>query len=158
VRRALGQASLLLQADVELCRPAQFDRTRVYLDVSGSMDGHLPAIYAALAPLSGLLHPHLHLFSTEVVDIGLARLRRGVRTTTGGTDIAPVTRHMIEHKVRRALIVTDGWVGDVPEEHALKLRKSRARVSVAVPEGGDPDFTRSLNSRVWRLPDAGDPR
>ncbi len=156
VRRALGQEPLLLQAAIWQRRAESVERTRVYVDVSGSMDAHLPAVYAALAPLAGLLHPRVHLFSTEVVDISLAQLKRGVRTTTGGTDIAPVTRHMLEHKVRRALIVTDGWVGDVPEEHALRLRRSRARVSVAVSDGGDPGFTQRLSSRVWRLPATGE--
>ena len=158
VRQMLGQRPLLLATDVWMRRPAHRERTRVYVDVSGSMEDHLPAIYAALQPLQDLLHPLVHLFSTEVVDINLAQLRRGVCASTGGTDIAPVTRHMLERKVKRALIVTDGWVGDVPEEHAHRLRRRGSRVAVVVSHGGDPGFSRRLNSRTWRLPESEESR
>ena len=93
------------------------------------MDAVLPALYATLASLSGLLHPKVHLFSTRIDDIDLRQLARGVRVTTGGTDIAPVTRHALDHRVTRALFVTDGWVGERPRTSTRASWPDAARAS-----------------------------
>ncbi len=157
VRAALGSPALLHEAAVQVRRPLAQERTHVYLDVSGSMSGELPLVYAALQPLAALLHPRVHLFSTVIADIGLAQLARGVRIGTGGTDIGPVTDHMLEHRVRRAVIVTDGWVGNVPQEHARALARKRCRFAAVVSGHGDPSFTKRLACRVWRLPELENP-
>jgi hypothetical protein len=152
VRAALGSPALLHEATVQVRLPLAQERTHVYLDVSGSMSGELPHIYAALQPLAALLHPRVHLFSTGIADIGLAQLAHGVRIGTGGTDIGPVTDHLLQHGVRRAVIVTDGWVGDVPQEHARGLQRRGCRFAAVVSGHGDPSFTNRLACRVWRLP------
>jgi len=149
---ALGSPALLHATTLQDSQPAMRERTHVYLDVSGSMHGELPLIYAALHPLLAYLHSRVHLFSTEVADISLPQLLRGVRTTTGGTDIGPVTQHMLDGRVGRAVIITDGWVGDVPGEHARRLAQRRTRVAAVISARGDPSFARKLDGRVWKLP------
>jgi uncharacterized protein with von Willebrand factor type A (vWA) domain len=97
-------------------RPAPSDAL-VYLDVSGSMFGVLPALHAALVPLRRALRPRLHLFSTEVVAVDALDFDRGRLMTTGGTSISPVLEHALaEARTRRAqerdypiLVLTDGW-------------------------------------------------
>ena len=128
-------------------------RVRVYLDVSGSMNGVIAPLYAALASLSPWLDRQVQLFSTQVVGIPLSRLRQGAIVTTLGTDISVVTEHLVRDAVDRALIVTDGWVGAVPGEHAAVLGKRRARIEAAVTHGGDAAFMKTLGGRVSRLPD-----
>lgn len=128
-------------------------RVQVYLDVSGSMDGVIRPLYAALASLAPWLAPEVQLFSTTVTGIPIARLRKGDLATTWGTDIRCVTEHMLQNRVERALVVTDGWVGNIPAEHASALRKRVVRVEVAVTSGGDPGFAQALGSRVCQLPD-----
>ena len=128
-------------------------RVQVYLDVSGSMDGVIRPLYAALASLAPWIAPEVQLFSTTVTGVPIARLRRGDLVTTWGTDIRCVTEHMLRNKVERALVVTDGWVGNIPGEHVDALRKRGIRVEAAVTAGGDPGFTQALGSRVCRLPD-----
>jgi predicted metal-dependent peptidase len=128
------------------------EAVHVYLDVSGSMDAALPALYATLASLSGLLHPQVHLFSTRIDDIDLRQLARGVRVTTGGTDITPVTQHALKHQVRRALFVTDGWVGKVPDEHSRELGRRKARFAAVVTQDGEINFAAALGAKAWRLP------
>ena len=83
----------------------------VYLDVSGSMDGLKEALYGAILDCADQVHPTVHLFSTRIADVRLAEIRAGICRSTGGTDIGCVARHMAENRVRRALVVTDGWVG-----------------------------------------------
>jgi hypothetical protein len=124
----------------------------VYLDVSGSMEGLVAPLYAALSSLTGLMTPLIHLFSNAVKDITQEELRRGTGRTTGGTDIAVVTSHMVKTGVRRALIVTDGWVGQVPSEHARELGRRKGRFAVAVTSGGDAAFAAALGAAVWNLP------
>jgi hypothetical protein len=124
----------------------------VYVDVSGSMAGELPLIYGALGPLTSHLHPRIHLFSTRVEDINPEALRRGWKTSTEGTDIACVTQHILEHHIARALLVTDGWVGETPAEHLRRLRRRRVRLACVITHEGDVGFAGVLHGTVHRLP------
>ena len=76
------------------------------------------------------MHSPLHLFSTKVADITLAELRRGIVQSTGGTDIACVAEHMRKARVRRDLIVTDGWVGRPTGQHRATLAEAKLAVAL----------------------------
>lgn len=130
VLRALGQEPLLHTGQVAWRRPVLAgERVHVYLDVSGSMDAVKGPLYGAVLDCEALIHPVVHLFSTRVADISLAELRRGVCQSTGGTDIACVAEHMATNRVRRALLVTDGWVGKPCGQHQRTL--AEAKIAVA---------------------------
>lgn len=152
VRQAMGVTTLLHPERLMSSGIVRRERVHVYLDVSGSMDSLLPVLYATLASVSGLLHPQVHLFSTRIHDIDLRQLVAGVKVSTGGTDISPVTKHALENDVRRALFITDGWVGTVTPTHSQELERRRARFAVALTHGGDPRFAAGLRANVWRLP------
>jgi hypothetical protein len=87
------------------------DRVHVYLDVSGSVTGMVPSLYGAVLACGPRVHPVVHLFSTKVFDVTLQQLRAGRCETTNGTCIECVGEHMTRHGVRRAVLVTDGFVG-----------------------------------------------
>lgn len=148
VRQALGSPVLLHPAMLVGDRPARREQVHLYLDVSGSMDGCLPLLYAALRPVVSFVHPQVHLFSTRVHDIDVRDLARGVRVTTGGTDVAPVTEHLLAQRIRRAVLLTDGWVGAVPQEHARALGHRGARFAVVLTANGDARFADALAARV----------
>ncbi len=152
VRAAFGPAPLQYRALLASRSLATTERTHIYVDVSGSMDKVIPLVYGALLPLADCLYPQVHLFSTSLSDISLDELRRGVVLTDGGTDIACVTRHMVEAGVRRAAIITDGLVGPVPRQHRRALLKRRARIAVLLTDARFPQFARDLNGRVHALP------
>jgi hypothetical protein len=151
-RMAIGEPALLWRATLTAPARETAERVHVYLDVSGSMNGVLPLLYAALVPLLAFVRRDVHLFSTAIADVTHDALRSGVALTTNGTTIDVVTAHMIEHRVRRAVIVTDGWVGDVPGEHARVLTGRRAKVAEVVTHGGDERFVQALNGKAFRLP------
>ena len=111
--RALGAAPLLFRSEVETRQrlPVQ-ERVHVYVDVSGSMEAIKGPLYGAVLDCEALVHPQVHLFSTQVAEVTPAQLRAGICRSTGGTDIQCVTRHMARHRVRRAVLLTDGWVGN----------------------------------------------
>ena len=112
VLRSLGANQLLYSGNVNVKR-RRFagEKVHVYLDVSGSIGDLKGALYGAVLDCREFIWPGIHLFSTEVADITFDELRRGICRTTGGTDIACVAAHMRGKKVRRAVLITDGFVG-----------------------------------------------
>lgn len=105
------------------------ERVHVYLDVSGSMDAIKGPLYGAVLDCQALVFPMVHLFSTRVVDVSLAELRQGICKTTGGTDIGCVAAHMSANRVRRALLITDGWVGEPRGQHRQTLAEAKLAVA-----------------------------
>lgn len=113
VLRSLGSPCLLYGGQVPSPRLIRCgEKVHVYLDVSGSIGDLKGALYGAVLDCRQFVHPKIHLFSTEVADISLPQLRRGRCISTGGTDIDCVAEHIRTHNVRRAVLITDGAVGD----------------------------------------------
>jgi len=130
VMRTLGIEPLLYAGTVTAKRRfAADERVHVYVDVSGSMDGVCNALYGAVLDCRDLVHPVVHLFSTEIADVTLVDLRNGVRRSTDGTAIGCVAEHLETHRIRRALIITDGAVGRPVGTHLEIL--SRTYLTVA---------------------------
>jgi predicted metal-dependent peptidase len=145
VLRALGAPVLLHPGRVP--RPDRFpdaERVHLYLDVSGSMDALREALYGAALDCRAWLHPVVHLFSTQVEEVTLADLAAGVCRSTGGTDLRCVTAHLRRHRVRRAVLITDGYVGDPAGADAQVLRA--ARLGVAYVPGHDTRVLRPYAS------------
>jgi hypothetical protein len=130
VSRALGMTPLLYRSELQIAQPVPAqERVHIYVDVSGSMDGIKGALYGAVLDCQALIYPQVHLFSTEVAEASPAQLRAGFCRSTGGTDIGCVTRHMARHRVRRAVLLTDGYVGD-PDAGGREVL-ARTRLGVA---------------------------
>jgi hypothetical protein len=145
VLRALGAEPLFYSGATKLRRRTPLaDRVHVYVDVSGSMDGIKDAIYGALIDCRDWVDPNVHLFSNSISDVSHDEVRRGVVKTTGGTDVACIARHMKTNKVRRACIITDGWVGEPRGGHHTTLSKAKLAVAYA----GDPVNTQDLSNVI----------
>ena len=129
VQRALGYAPLLYRAQLPMRRvlPAG-ERVHVYLDVSGSIAGIKGMLYGAVLDCRADVHPTIHLFSAAIADVSLAELSRGVCRSTGGTDVRCIAEHIQRHRVKRALIITDGYVGTP----SRTLCETLARTVIAV--------------------------
>jgi hypothetical protein len=111
----------------------------VYLDVSGSMNGILPALHAALVQLRRLVAARIHVFSTEVHEATWREFESGRLPSTGGTDVTPVLQHVASLGARapkRCLLITDGFFGDPPNALARSVRELGVAVHVAVADGG----------------------
>jgi hypothetical protein len=152
VLRASGNPPLLYDSRISSRRARDEGQARVYMDVSGSMNDYLPYLYAALAQLRDLVQPEVGLFSTKVVTVPLADFLRGRVETTGGTSVDCVLKDLLVVRPRRALLITDGYVGGVPK--ADKVRLDRAGVEVRAlltPDGWRTDLA-PLTSRLDVLP------
>jgi hypothetical protein len=106
------------------------EKVHVYLDVSGSIGDLKGALYGAVLDCSKSVYPRVHLFSTKVADVTLEELRRGVCKTTGGTSIECVAAHMRKNKVRRAVVITDGYVGKPAGQDFETLRSARLGIGL----------------------------
>lgn len=130
VQLALGFKPLLFQGEaLHSTRQQHIEPVHVYLDVSGSVDSVLDALYGAVISAGHQVHPQIHLFSTEVRDISFAQLKKGRVISTGGTRIDCVARHIESNKVRSALLVTDGHVGQLTDQQLKLLSKVRLAVA-----------------------------
>jgi hypothetical protein len=128
---ALGVTPLLHVSELTMPRRrTSGERVHVYLDVSGSIGVLKGALYGAVLDCREFVHPVIHLFSTEVADISLAELRQGICRTTGGTSIECVAEHMSKGRIRRAVLITDGYVGLPKGDHRETLLQATVGVSL----------------------------
>ena len=130
VLRALGAPQLLYRTESTGRVRERRDRVHVYVDVSGSIGGLKGALYGAVLDCRDVVHSAVHLFSTVVHDVSFGGLRNGECRTTGGTSIECVAAHMKKHAVRRAVLLTDGWVGRPGSGAARTLADVRLGVAL----------------------------
>lgn len=88
------------------------EQATVFLDVSGSMDQELDAVASLLYRLRDLIRLPLLAFSNHIAH---ARFSNGRLQTesTGGTSIDCVFDYIRRHRIKKALIVTDGFLGEM---------------------------------------------
>jgi hypothetical protein len=136
-RRRLGAASALWeQRGKQKARiPVRQSKTHVYLDVSGSMKGVLPYLLNLLLPYVKRGQADVFQFSTEVEAISVQDLRDGHIATTGGTNINCVMTHLLDHshRMKRALILTDGYTGRPQVDQQQKVIENGTQVHVVLP-------------------------
>jgi hypothetical protein len=135
VLEALGAPNLFHCACFQHRGRIATEPVHVYVDVSGSIGDMKPALYGALPECREYVHPCVHLFSTEVADVTFAQLRTGACKSTGGTSIDCVAGHMRRNRVKRAVLLTDGYVGRPVGIHHATLTK--AVLGVAVTPGNN---------------------
>jgi hypothetical protein len=135
VLRALDTPQLFYRAESAGSVRERCERVHVYVDVSGSIADLKGALYGAVLDCRNVVHPAVHLFSTVVHDVSFRGLRDGECRTTGGTSIECVASHMEKHAVRRAVVLTDGWVGRPGAGAAQTL--ARVRLGAALTPGAN---------------------
>ncbi len=155
VMRAAGRAPLFYDSVVDSPRGRDADLAHVYLDVSGSMNGYIEYLYGALTGLRRHIQPAVGLFSTKVVTVPLADLVRGRADSTGGTDIACVLEHLVTQRARRALVITDGYVGKVTKGGVDCMARAGVDVRALLTPGGWRHDLAPLVSRIDELPPLG---
>ena len=94
----------------------------IFLDVSGSVNEHLPAIIGLLASYRDRIKT-VFLFSNTVVETSLGQLAKGRVRTTYGTDFNCLTRTIVDKELDRAVILTDGYAS-LDDKHTHHLRQA----------------------------------
>jgi hypothetical protein len=135
-RRALGLPTLLQEQSLprSVRVPNAHGQAHVYIDVSGSMYALLPYLGSLLLPFVAQGIARLFQFSTEVQPLTCDELRGGRFRTTGGTDIRCVFSHALaQPRIRRVLVLTDGYVGEPPHEQLRALEACGLRLHAVLP-------------------------
>jgi hypothetical protein len=112
----------------------------VYLDVSGSVNQHLPEIIGLLRSLRTELKT-IFLFSNKIVEVPFRTLLAGHVQTTYGTDFNCIAEHIITHRFDKAVILTDGYASMTEEnQQQLKAREFRALTVLFGGRTESPEF------------------
>lgn len=151
VLRGAGSQPLLYWRPARV-QSGRAGRARVYLDVSGSMVAYVPLLYGALVALGRYVERDVFLFSTVVAPVSPQDLQRGRVETTGGTDIGCVIAHALTHRVRKVLLVTDGYVGQLAAAHQTAVRRAGLEIRVALTPGGWRSDLDAVSARIDELP------
>ena len=152
LQRLLGATPLLWEGLAHTPGREPAGQVTVYLDVSGSMQAWLPVLLRTLADHAGLVRWPVLGFSTEVHPIGRADMQAGRFKTTGGTHIACVAQHMVNERVSRAVVITDGDVQHLPTALQHRLKRLRPLVHVGLIDGCHASLCERLGWRLTRLP------
>jgi hypothetical protein len=136
---AFGDA-IVYNTAVRLQRPSSRDNRQafVYFDVSGSVAEQVPSVAQTLLPYcrGGLCT--VHVFSTVVHPASARDLAARKFSSTGGTDIDCVLRHILELPSRRrpraAVIITDGFTGGPDAALAERFHAAGMRLIVGLVE------------------------
>jgi hypothetical protein len=115
--------------------PKRAATANVYLDVSGSMYAEMPQIIALLGRLSRYIRRPFWAFSDCVAP---AVIKNGqlVASTTGGTSMACVLRHVAETRPTSAIVVTDGYIERLCP--SLVTKAAGVRLHALVTRDGSP--------------------
>jgi len=146
-----GSTLLWNQASTQVVRSARrTPRACVYLDVSGSMGGLIPHLVGLLAPLARRGELLAFQFSTQVHPLSDRDLVSGCVKTTGGTTIGCVLDHLLAlPRIRRALILTDGYTGAVEADRVRRLRTGGYELHVVLPH--ESAFLRDLKDAATTM-------
>jgi len=108
----------------------------VYLDVSGSMSEEIDDLISLLHFFRAQIRMPLYVFSGEVAE---ATFKNGrlVYGTCYGTRIEPVFEHIRKNRIRKSLVVSDGYVEKITPGMTLGLVKGN--IHVLISSGGNPE-------------------
>lgn len=134
---AFGDA-LIYSTTTRLQRPSSRDNRRafVYFDVSGSVAEQVPSVAQALLPYyrGGLCT--VHVFSTVVHPASARDLATRKFSSTGGTDIDCVLKHVLElpprTRPRSVVVVSDGFTGKPDAALAERFHATGMRLFVGL--------------------------
>ncbi|OGR91301.1 MAG: hypothetical protein A2V88_04780 [Elusimicrobia bacterium RBG_16_66_12] len=137
-RRAFIRAlwdRFLPEATWETGIPRRSGLAQVYLDVSGSMSAEMPQLIALLNHLRRHIKAPFWAFSDQVapavIEGGQLRTR-----TSGGTSLACVLEHLAQTRPPAAVVITDGFIEELPPE--LVRKAAGVKLHAIVSRDGNP--------------------
>jgi predicted metal-dependent peptidase len=124
------------------------EKVSVYLDVSGSMRNELNRLVDLLFHFKKYVNQPLWVFSDKI-EKAFFRDNKLVFDTSYGTKIYPVFDHMRENNISTALIITDGYVGEISETMLKGL--DRKKIQVIINADGLPNEFEKVGIQFTRL-------
>lgn len=114
------------------------ESANIYLDVSGSMSREINALIHLLHHFRKYIRKPLWVFSNTVSE---AVFTKGVLeyNSSGGTNISQVFEHIRNNNIKKSLIITDGYVGNITEEMLSEIDIGNLRILIS-SDGNATDF------------------
>jgi len=119
----------------EITKPAQSQLANIYLDVSGSMSSEIDELISLLYHFRTYIKMPLWVFSNEVLEARFCDGKLKYESTVG-TSIEPVFDHLRKNKIKKSLIVSDGYVEKIDDFMLRDLR--REDIIVLISANGNP--------------------
>ena len=110
----------------QLARRDEAKGVAVFLDVSGSVNEHLPGIVGLLTRYRDRIDT-VHQFSNAVAETSLDSLAKGHVRTTYGTDFNCIAKVILDRDYDRAVVLTDGYAS-LGEEARTELAALSPRI------------------------------
>jgi hypothetical protein len=126
--------------------------TQIYLDVSGSMNAEMPLIVKLLGRLGRYIQRPFWAFSNEVAPAVIENGRL-VADTTGGTSMACVLDHVARTRPPAAVVITDGYIEQLPSELVASIGSTR--LHAIVTRDGSPGLLERAHipfTQLGRIP------
>ena len=106
-----------------------YGEVTLYIDVSQSVRNIIHHIYNAVQHFENYLGTSIYLFSEKVVEITKRQLLKNELYTTGGTSFNCVAEHIIDNKIKKAVLITDGKA-EIDRELQEKIRWDMELITV----------------------------
>lgn len=104
--------------------------TQVYLDVSGSMNVEMDALVSLIWRLRRHIRLPFWAFS-DTVEPAEIRNGRLITSTTGGTSMNAVLKHVAETRPGKAVVITDGYIEECDPDLLSAVRGQDVRAIVS---------------------------
>lgn len=147
--RRLGYPVLFYKQPI-LQKTVQDDSIRMYIDVSGSVFGILPVLYALALHLTDLMGSTAYLFSDAVVEVGIDKLKKGNVSSSGGTNFDAVIDHANAHGYQKIIMVTD-CEGRINATNAARIKEDSPAVFIINTTSGEGHPLMQLARKIWNL-------
>ena len=106
----------------------------MFLDVSGSVNKHIPKIVGILCNMKEMRS--IYLFSNQVIETCFKELvEKGKVNTTYGTDFDCVAHKILEDDFEKAVVITDG-MASMNEENSEALKEKHVKILTVLYGGG----------------------
>ncbi|MEC7985359.1 MAG: hypothetical protein VX278_09360, partial [Myxococcota bacterium] len=139
---AAGGTPLLYSSTIPM--DAGIQKIDLYLDVSGSMTPFISNVISAVLSCKDWLKTNILLFSTTLNPCSIKQLQEGRYQTTNGTDIAVVSEDIERKKSKSAVILSDGYVGEIPANHLRACQRCNIQF-ILTPNGYTADVQNITN-------------
>ncbi len=122
-------------------KPVYSEKATIYLDVSGSMTFEIDRIVDLLHYFKSFIKMPIYVFSDDVYE---ARFRNGKLTydTSFGTTMEPVFNHIRQNKIKKSMILTDGYVPPILDFHRRGINLNTTQILIS-SEGSPDQFAKA---------------
>lgn len=129
-------------------------KVNIFVDVSGSFNHIYPFVAGLLASMRDMTISSIYQFDTGVKEVTFNDMAKGMMRMGGGTNIEPVIRQILDRKMQKAVIITDGYFGGIDLMY-IKLLKKQGVEIYTVLINDNPETHKCplehISAKTWKI-------